>query len=348
MANYMRKAWLYQRKNRPGWYVGWYDSAGNKRSKRCPNKSLADRFARRIEHQYNEDIFPDPVSAPWDELMAEYLEYKQTVRSLASESLRSIQITLANFKTLHGPVQSVKFDQRLVDKFIAHRLQFTGKPTVNKDMRNLRAFVRWAIKHRYMGFQANRIDWIMQKEAKRPPKALNVKQISNLLIAAKKYQRYGDAWYIRVLLAVAAGIRRGDIERLQISGIDIEMLTLNTFSEKTQKSMPNRPVHPMVFTELSKYIESLPEGQISLFTDKFTSGKWDRIRKNARLSNLKFHDLRKTFGSYPAQAGFSTSVVQTLLEHSTPKLTHDIYRDINPVLCKAVESIPLEEILKGL
>lgn len=346
--DYMRKAWIYKRKNRPGCYVGWYDSAGNKRSKRCPNKSLADRFARRIEYQYNEDVFPDPVSAPWDELVAEYLEYKQTVRSLASESLRSIRATLAQFKVLHGPVQSTRFDQRLVDQFIAHRLQSARKPTMNKDIRNLRAFVRWAIKNRYMGTPARRIDWTMQKEAKRPAKSLTIKQVTNLFIAAKKYQRYGDAWYMRVLLAVTAGIRRGDIDRLQISDIDFELSTINTFSEKTQKGMPNRPVHPMVFIELSKYIGSLPEGQSVLFTDKFTSGKWDRIRKNARLHNLKFHDLRKTYGSFPAQAGFSTSVVQTLLEHSTSKLTHDIYTDINPVLRKAVESIPLEEILKGL
>lgn len=68
------------------------------------------------------------------------------------------------------------------------------------------------------------------------------------------------------------------------------------------------------------------------------------IRKRARLPALKFHDLRKTFGSLVAQAGFSTSTVQTLLEHSTPKLTHDIYTDINPVLRQAVESVPLDEI----
>jgi len=47
-----------------------------------------------------------------------------------------------------------------------------------------------------------------------------------------------------------------------------------------------------------------------------------------------------------AQAGFSTSVAQDLLEHSTPKLTHDVYTDIDPVRRKAVESIPLDEIIE--
>lgn len=340
----MKKIWVYQRKNRSGWYIGWYDSAGKRRSKHCPNKSIANRFARRIEHQLNEDIYPDPIAVQWDGLVAEYLEYKEAVRSLAAESLRSIRTTLAQFKQLHGPVLSTKIDQRLVDKFIAHRLKSTAKPTVNKDVRNLRAFIRWSVKNRYVGAQAAKIEWLMQKEAKRPVKALAQKQLANLLIAAKKYQRYGDAWYIRVLLAVSSGLRRGDIERLRISDIDFESSTVNTFSQKTGKGMANRPLHRMAVAELSRYLQSIPEGRDNLFKDKFTSGKWERIRKTARLPTLKFHDLRKTFGSFVAQAGFSTSVVQDLLEHSTGKLTHDIYTDVRPVYRKAVESIPLPDI----
>lgn len=120
--------------------------------------------------------------------------YKETVKSLVDGSLRSIQTTLTQFEDLHGPVVSTKIDQRLVNGFIAHHLKVTGsKATVNKDLHNLRAFVRWSVKSRYMGAQAAKIDWSMQKEPKRPVKALTKKQLVNLLIAAKKYQRYGDA-----------------------------------------------------------------------------------------------------------------------------------------------------------
>lgn len=343
----MRKPWVYQRKNRPGWYVAWYNGAGKKRSKRCPNKSLADRFARRIEEQLNEDVYPGPIPAQWEELVAEYLEYKRDVRSLAPETLRSIQTTLGQFQKLHGPVLPSIFGQRLLNSFIAHRLVTTqSKATVNKDMRNFRAFVRWSVKNRYMGRQAANIEWLMQKEPKTRARALTKKQLTNLLIAAKHYQRYGDAWHIRVLLALSSGLRRGDIERLRISDIDFESSTVSTFSQKTGKGMANRPLHPVAVAGLSGYLESIPEGRDNLFVDKFTSGKWGRIRKNAGLPALKFHDLRKTFGSFIAQAGFSTSVVQDLLEHATGKLTHDIYTDVRPVYRKAVESIPLPDITK--
>ncbi len=288
----MRKPWVYKRKKRKGWYVGWYDSSGKRRSKMLPNKALADRYARRIEFQLNEDIYFDPIAAKWDSLVNEYLEHKQHVQSLASESLRSISVTLEHFKVLHGPVLSTKVDQRLVNDFIAHRLKTASKPTVNKDVRNLRTFVRWSVKNRYMGPQASRIEWITQKEAKRTVRSLNAAQVADLLIAAR---RYSEAWYIRVVLAVSSGLRRGDIERICLSDIDFRSETINTFSQKTGKGMPDRPLHPTAVAALTRYAESLPAGQDRLFTDKFTSGKWERIRNNAGLTGLKFHDLRKTF-----------------------------------------------------
>jgi len=337
----MRKPWVYNRKKRPGWYVGWYDTTGRRRSKMLPNKSLAERFARRMEFQLNEDIYLDPISLEWDRLVREYLDHKQFVQSLASESLRSIAGTLEQFKALHGPVISTKLDQRLVNEFIAHRLKTTKKPTVNKDIRNLRTFVRWAVKNRYMGSQAAKIEWITQKEAKRPVKSLSPAQVNDLLIAAR---RYSEAWYVRVLLAISSGVRRGDIERLKLSDIDFRAETISTFSQKTGKGMPDRPLHSVAVAALSRYVQTWPEGQEKLFADKFTSGKWERIRNNAGLPDLKFHDLRKTFASLIAQAGFGSDVTQDLLEHSTGKLTHDVYVNVKPIYRKAIESIPIEDI----
>jgi integrase len=333
----MRKAWVSQRKNRPGWYVGWYDSTGKQRAKRCPNKALANRYARNLEHKYNEDLFPDPVDMPWDRVVGEYLAYKEVVTRLVSESLRSIKGTLLRFKALHGPVASTRIDQRMINSYIAHRIK-RSPATVNKDLRNLRAFVRWCKKNRYNG---NRFDWEMQKEQKRPVRSLTKKQLENLLIAAKKYQRYGDAWYLRVMLAISSGIRQGDIEALGIRDIDFESASFCTRNQKTGASMPHRSLHPAAVTALINYVASLPDGQDALFTDRFTSGKWERIRNNAGLPEFHFHDLRKSFGSFVAQAGFATSVVQDLLEHSTEKLTKDVYLDIDPVRRKAVESVPI-------
>jgi integrase len=58
---------------------------------------------------------------------------------------------------------------------------------------------------------------------------------------------------------------------------------------------------------------------------------------------VKFHDLRKTFGSVLVQNGISTAVVQKLLEHSSPDLTNKVYTNVDPVLRHAVDQIPASD-----
>ncbi len=100
-----------------------------------------------------------------------------------------------------------------------------------------------------------------------------------------------------------------------------------------------------VMAELSKYVSGLSVEQIKLFKDNFNHRRWKKISKEAGLRDLKFHDLRKTFGSILAQNGISTAVTQKLLEHSSPNLTNKVYMNVDPVLRHAVEQIPIGEWL---
>ena len=61
----------------------------------------------------------------------------------------------------------------------------------------------------------------------------------------------------------------------------------------------------------------------------------------AGIADLKFHDLRKTFGPMLAQNGISTAVTQKLLEHSSPHLTSKVYTNVDPVLRHTVEHCQL-------
>ena len=93
--------------------------------------------------------------------------------------------------------------------------------------------------------------------------------------------------------------------------------------------------------ELSKHISGLDSEQEKLFTDNFSHRRWRKICEDAGLADLKFHDLRKIFGSVLAQNGVSTAVTQKLLEHSSPSLTNKVYTNVDPILRHAVELIPI-------
>ena len=109
--------------------------------------------------------------------------------------------------------------------------------------------------------------------------------------------------------------------------------------------MGSRPVSVAVMTELSRYVCELEPGQEKLFNDNFSYRRWRKICQKAGLVDLKFHDLRKTFGSMLAQKGFSTAVTQKLLEHSSPYLTNKVYMNVDPVLRYAVEQLPVGDWL---
>ena len=213
-----------------------------------------------------------------------------------------------------------------------------SRPTLNKDIRNLKTFINWCKKKRYIN---DEIELRELKEDERPVKSLNDVQIRKLLVAAEPYV----AMKVRILLALGTGLRRGDIDSLKISDIDFEKNSISTTSRKTKKSMASRPVSAKVMAELSKYVCSLGVGQDKLFKAKFNYRKWRRICKKAGLDDLKFHDLRKTFGSLLAQNGVSTTVTQRLLEHSSPYLTNKVYTNVDPVLRHAVEQLPVGDWL---
>ena len=173
-------------------------------------------------------------------------------------------------------------------------------------------------------------------------KSLSDVQIRKLLVAAEPYV----AMKMRILLALGTGLRRGDIDSLKVSDIDFEKNSIATTSRKTRKSMGSRPVSVEVMAELSKYVCSLDVGQEKIFNTKFNYRKWRKICKKAGLADLKFHDLRKTFGSLLAQNGVSTAVTQKLLEHSSPHLTNKVYTNVDPVLRRSVNQLPIKQWLR--
>ena len=110
--------------------------------------------------------------------------------------------------------------------------------------------------------------------------------------------------------------------------------------------MWSRPVPVPIMAELRKYVSSLPLEQDKIFKRCFNKSRWDKVRQKVGLADFKFHDLRKTFGSVRAQNGVSTTVIQRLLEHSSPDLMNGVYTNVDPVLREAIDIMPAEDWLR--
>ena len=270
-------------------------------------------------------------------MIEEYREAKK-VQGVTGASLYEAALTLRHFQRLIGKCNSKQITQNSLDKFILQRGNEVKRTTLNKDIRNLRTFINWCREKRYLN---GSIKIRELKEEERPVKSLNDAQIKKLMSVAEFY----PTMKIRILLALGTGLRLGDIESLSISDIDFENNSITTSSRKTRKSMGSRPVSAAVMAELSRYVCELDPEQEKLFNDNFGYKRWRKICQKAGLTDLKFHDLRKTFGSMLAQSGISTAVTQKLLEHSSPRLTNQVYTNVDPVLRHAVEQLRVGEWL---
>jgi len=332
----MRKVWVYKRTGINGWWVGWYES-GNRKAKALPSKELAEHYKQIKYSQLNSDVFTGVVAVDWQQMVDEYRESKK-VQGVTEGTLYEIALSLRNFERLVGKCSSKQFTQNIIDKFMLQRGSEVKRPTLNKDIRNMKTFFNWCRENRYLN-GAIKIKEL--KEDERPVKSLNDIQIKTLLKTAEPNR----TMKIRILLALGTGLRRGDLESLKISDIDFANNYISTASKKTRKSMGSRPVSAPIMAELSKYVSELDFGQERLFNDNFSHKRWKKICEGACLADLKFHDLRKTFASMLAQKGVSTAVTQRLLEHSSSMLTNKIYTNVDPVLRQSVDQLPTEQWL---
>ena len=314
--------------------MGWYEG-GIRRSKALPTKALAEHFQHIKYSQLNSDVFTGTVTVGWQQMLSEYRHSKK-VRGFIEGTLYEAALTLRHFERIVGSCNSKQITQNTVDHFILKRQDEVKRTTLNKDLRNLKAFINWCRENRYLNGE---IKIKLLKEDQKPVKSLNQDQIKKLLLLSRRY----PSMRMRILLALGTGLRRGDIESLKIADIDFTNDCVTTKSHKTRKSMGSRPVPLPIMKELKRYVSGLDPQQEYLFTDNFSHCRWDTLRKVIGVSDLRFHDLRKTFCSILAQRGISTAVTQKLLEHSSPELTNKVYTNVDPVLRHAVNQIPANE-----
>jgi integrase len=270
-------------------------------------------------------------------MISEYTQAKKT-QGVTQGTLYEHLLSLRNFERIVGKCSSKQITQNVIDDFILKRSPEVKRATLNKDLRNIKTFVYWCRKNRYLNGE---LEIKELKLEERPVKSLNDAQVKNLLKSAQSH----PSMKIRILLALGTGLRRGDIECLKRSDIDFEKNCIATTSRKTRKCMSSRPVPLKVMSELSKYVCNLDDAQGILFRTKFNYRQWRKICKKAGLSDLKFHDLRRTFCSALAQNGVSTAVTQRLLEHSSPNLTNKVYTNVDPVLRQSVNRLPIPQSL---
>ena len=331
----MARAWINPVSN-GNFTVGWYED-GKRHSKVKYSRNQALEFKADIEHRLNMGLPSSLLAVPWDNLVAEYIQSKVTDRK-APATIVEITAMLNRFARLVGRLKSTRIDQAAIDKFKILRGQegITGD-TLNKDLSNLKAFVRYfSIDRAYI---RTRLVIKHVRTCVKPVRALSEAQIQTLLRSLKIKS---PAYYIRALLALCAGLDSGTIDNILIQDINFEDDTIDTFRPKKNKWHMARNIQSAVMKEISNFLAEQEEGQFRLLPDLYRRNKWILLCQQAGVKST-FHNLRKTYASLLVKKGVSMAVAKTLLDHESIATTQKYYLDVSDSQKAAADSLPVKD-----
>src|SRR2546423_857732 len=135
--------------------------------------------------------------------------------------------------------------------------------------------------------------------------------------------------YLRpiIICALDIGMRRGELFKLKWADVDFEnkLITIRTFKTKTmrqrQVGMTERLAH-----ELAILYAQNPDPDAPRFGIGSTKGAWNKLRQQAGVTDLRFHDLRHSYATRPVSKHLPLSEVGRVLGHTQPTIT---YRYVN-------------------
>jgi len=121
-----------------------------------------------------------------------------------------------------------------------------------------------------------------------------------------------------ILFALETGMRRGEILGLEWQSIDLKkrvaFLPLTKNGTSREVPLSSKAVTILEEERMNKYSVPFP------INDNAFRLAWDKLKKRAAISDLKFHDLRHEAISRFFEAGLSLVEVATISGHKDPKM----------------------------
>jgi integrase len=130
-----------------------------------------------------------------------------------------------------------------------------------------------------------------------------------------------------IICELDTGMRRGELFKLRWADVDFEnkLITIRAFNTKTMRQREVGMTERLA-SELAVLYAANPNPEALLFGIGSTKGAWNKVRLQAGVTDLRFHDLRHTYATRLVSKHLPLSEVGRVLGHTQPTTT---YRYVN-------------------
>lgn len=345
---------IYQRKDGRWCATFSYDADGIPKRKTVYGKTQAEALSkhRKFKAMVEAGMIPDSRSMTLGQFLIRWLEesvrttnrrttyvtYRTIIKAHVLPHVGALPLRLLapmRLQALYATLQDKKCSPRMVQ--IVHARLHTA----------LEQAVRWGLLAR------NPCDAVTVPRSPKPKmQALDEAEVRRLLIQARQ-----DPLYALYLLAIATGLRQGELLALQWKDIDLRAESLSVrhtlqdinghlelTEPKTSGSRRKVDLPTLAVEALRAHrMQLMSNGKLSDFVFSDSEGKPLRksnlIRRSfkpllraASLPNIRFHDLRHTAATLMFTQGINPKVIQERLGHASIMLTLDTYSHVLPTM----------------
>lgn len=304
------------RRHGAGWEVR-IQHAGRRVSRTVATRSDAQYLEARLRQRVHDSRAGRTPSYSLEEALARWLrdEYPRLKSKTTHRSIVKMLLPFITGKSLHD-VPAVAEEVKRVG--LANDL---GPAPINRRLALLKriaklAYRRWKWLEHDLGAQiellpgeVRRTEWVTPAEGKR------------LMAAAAPQIREAIRW------ALLTGLRRGEMLGLTPEHFRGRVIYLKDTKSGKPRSIPVADeLDPMRF----------PFGLHPTYLSK----GFQDARRLARMPHIRFHDLRRSFGTWLVQRRTDAAVVRDLLGHSTLTMTSRYLGTDLTQLRKAMKTLP--------
>jgi len=351
---------VYRRKNKDGSYTWWFSKTinGVRHRQRIPTAKTR-RQAKDAESEFMSQLHDDTYgktkgTITLKEFFDKYMKWaRENKKSWKHDDFRSRPLLAAFGNKRLCDISSfhVEAYKRKRLKTPVRKHEKSLKPdkartpaTVNRELALLSAIFRVAIKHKQASINpCSEVEYAKGEKSRRRFMTFEEEdRLMGVLI--------GDRSHLRdmVLVALHTGIRQGELFNLTVSDVDVERAEILIRETKNgePRVVPLNAVAEEIVLRLRQ--RAIANKHSLLFLNPHTGLKYLRVTsswrtacKLAHISDLRFHDLRHTFGTRAIENGATLAEVKEVLGHKSIKTTEGYVHATEKGKRRAVEAVLL-------